>query len=552
MAGKRALIIANQHYDDARLSELPSAAADAEQLSAVLSDKAIGGFDVDALVDGGWAETGRRIEAFFRTAKHDDLLLLHLSCHGQKDMRGRLFFAVRDTNLDFPASSGIPSGFINDLIEDCRSKRIVLMLDCCYSGAFAKNMRHRAGPVEMDVTEPFSGRGRVVITSSTSLQFSYEGELRSRRTAEPAVFTATVIKGLRDGAADLNEDGHVSVRELYEYVHDEVTRFHPSQTPTMTVNSAEGTIIIARNPRTVRGPTTGVPAQIWRAITHGEVWERQGALHEVAQMLGSLYPERRDDARKALLTLAGDIDRGVASRAQAVWRDRGFGDLPANAGASASSVRRTVRSFGIDLGTTNSSIAYYDGTEVRLIPNAEGSVITPSVVAFSPSGEPLVGAAAKRQAVTNTDLTVHEVKLKLGTDWVLKRGDLTYSAQEIAALLFRKLRQDAETYLGQEVTAAVLTVPAYFTHAQRHALVEAARLAGIQATRTLNEPTAASLVYEAHRSSEVLTILVFDLGGGTFDISLLEIGDGVCEVKATAGDNHLGGRDGTTASSITW
>jgi hypothetical protein len=256
---KRALIIAVQHYRDARLVELPSAAADAAQFAAVLADQTVGGFDVETLIDEGWATAGRRIEAFFRQAERDDLLLLHLSCHGQKDMRGRLFFAAADTNLDYPASSAIASAFINDLMEETRSKRVVLLLDCCYSGAFTKGLRARAGAPDIDVAEPFSGRGRVVITSSTSLQYSYEGELRSRREADPAVFTAAVIRGLKEGKADLNRDGYVTVEELYEFVHDQVTQFRPDQTPTMSVNSAEGSIYLTRNPRSSLSSAQSAP-----------------------------------------------------------------------------------------------------------------------------------------------------------------------------------------------------------------------------------------------------------------------------------------------------
>jgi hypothetical protein len=240
--------VATQHYADPKLAELPSAAADATQLEAVLADQAIGGFEVETLVDAAYATISQRIESFFREAASDDLLLLHLSCHGQKDLRGRLFFAASDTDLNYPTSSGISSGFVNELIQESRSKRIVLMLDCCYSGAFTKG-NTRASTPRIDVREPFSGKGRIVITSSTSLQYSYEGELHSRQEADPALFTAAVIRGLRDGDADRDGDGHISVKELYDYVHDQVTLSRPDQTPTLSVDAVEGTIYLARNPR---------------------------------------------------------------------------------------------------------------------------------------------------------------------------------------------------------------------------------------------------------------------------------------------------------------
>ncbi|TQM35853.1 molecular chaperone DnaK [Pseudonocardia cypriaca] len=203
-----------------------------------------------------------------------------------------------------------------------------------------------------------------------------------------------------------------------------------------------------------------------------------------------------------------------------------------------------ARAVGIDLGTTNSVVAVLEGGEPTVIANSEGARTTPSVVAFARNGEVLVGQSAKNQAVTNVDRTIRSVKRHIGTDW--KTGDVdgkTYSAQEISARVLQKLKRDAESYLGEEITDAVITVPAYFEDAQRQATKEAGQIAGLNVLRIVNEPTAAALAYGLDKGEKEQTILVFDLGGGTFDVSLLEIGEGVVEVKATNGDNHLGGDD---------
>ncbi|MGY2003341.1 molecular chaperone DnaK [Blastococcus sp. SYSU DS1024] len=203
-----------------------------------------------------------------------------------------------------------------------------------------------------------------------------------------------------------------------------------------------------------------------------------------------------------------------------------------------------ARAVGIDLGTTNSVVTVLEGGEPTVIANSEGSRTTPSVVAFAKNGEVLVGQSAKNQAVTNVDRTIRSVKRHMGTDWKTDEIDgKKYTPQEISARILQKLKRDAETYLGEPVTDAVITVPAYFEDAQRQATKEAGEVAGLNVLRIVNEPTAAALAYGLDKGETEQTILVFDLGGGTFDVSLLEIGDGVIEVKATAGDNHLGGDD---------
>ena len=200
------------------------------------------------------------------------------------------------------------------------------------------------------------------------------------------------------------------------------------------------------------------------------------------------------------------------------------------------------RAVGIDLGTTNSVISILEGGEPRVIANAEGSRTTPSVVAFAKNGEVLVGDQAKRQAITNPGRTIRSVKRHMGTDWSAEIEGKTYTAQEISARILQKLKRDAEAFLGEQITEAVITVPAYFGDAQRQATKEAGQIAGLEVLRIVNEPTAASLAYGMDKSEDHL-ILVYDLGGGTFDVSILEIGEGVFEVKSTHGDTNLGGDD---------
>ncbi len=198
--------------------------------------------------------------------------------------------------------------------------------------------------------------------------------------------------------------------------------------------------------------------------------------------------------------------------------------------------------IGIDLGTTNSCVAVMEGGESVVIANAEGARTTPSVVAFSKDGERMVGQVAKRQAVTNPDRTISSIKREMGSNYRVTIDGKSYSPQEISAMVLAKLKKDAEAYLGTTVTEAVITVPAYFTDSQRQATKDAGKIAGLDVKRIINEPTAAALAYGLDKEHDQ-TSMVYDVGGGTFDVSIIEIGEGVIEVLATAGDNHLGGDD---------
>ncbi|MEO3751217.1 Hsp70 family protein [Streptomyces sp. B6B3] len=548
---KRALIIANSRYDDAHFATLPAATADAAELAKVLGDPDIGGFAVDALVDVEQRTASRALESFFSHAKPDDLLLLHLSLHGWKDLRARLHFVMRDTERDFPGATAVSADVVGNWMSESRSRSIVVLLDCCYSGAFAMNARRRdGGTPTVDVAEPFAGNGRVVLTASTALQYAHEREREqevrySRAPAEPSVFTSAVVHGLRDGSADLDGDGLVSVDELYVYVHERVRERVAGQTPTLSVDSGQGTIYVARSPR--HGDVDRL-VEMRAAVLDTQAWKRIGSLHLVEQLLGSVREATRDAARAALLGLIADEDREVARHARELWQRRGLGDIPTArasrpsrpAGRRPDAAGRPI--VGIDFGTTNSAIGVYEGEDVRLIPNAEGALSTPSLVAITADGTVLVGTTAKRQAIANPDYTARAVKLRLGTDWSITRGAVRLTAEDVARLILARLREDAEAYLGGPLRGAVLTVPANFGLDQRAALVRAGEAAGLSIARMVNEPTAAAVTYGLGRDDES-TVLIFDLGGGTLDVSLLEISDGVVEVKATAGDNHLGGDD---------
>ncbi|MFJ9420400.1 caspase family protein [Streptomyces sp. NPDC101227] len=247
---RSALILVNERHADKRFTDLPGASADAQHLSSVLRDPEIGQFEVTVESNKTARAWRKAIQRFFSDAERDDELLLHLSCHGRKDMRNRLHFVAKDTESNMLEATSVSAEFLADRLEESRSRRIILLLDCCYSGAFSKGMRSRGEP-DADVSETFQGNGRIVITSSTSLQYSYESEVLSRRKGQPSIFTSAVVDGLRSGDADLDQDGFVSVEELYEFVSRKVTEQIPEQTPTLSAFSVEGQIFLARNPKAV-------------------------------------------------------------------------------------------------------------------------------------------------------------------------------------------------------------------------------------------------------------------------------------------------------------
>lgn len=244
---KAALLIASSDYHDPKFQQLRAPAHDVDALARVLGNPEIGGFDVRMLMnEPSWA-VSEEVEAFFVDRKPDDLLLLYFSCHGIKDASGRLYFASKNTKFERLAATGISSAWVNERMESSRSRRIVLLLDCCYSGAFARGLAPRgAGSVE--VVERFGGRGRVVITASDAMEYAYEGDTLTMDAGQPSVFTGALVHGLETGEADLDGDGRVGVSELYEYVYDQVRKSTPSQTPTMSSHGLQGELFLARNP----------------------------------------------------------------------------------------------------------------------------------------------------------------------------------------------------------------------------------------------------------------------------------------------------------------
>lgn len=553
---KRALIIANQLYDDDRFDELPGAAGDARHLAKALQLPAVGEFDIQVVADENARAVRRAIEIFLKEADRDDLLLMHLSCHGKREDRTReLHFVARDTDFDHLAATGVSAQFINDRIEQTRSERVVLMLDCCYSGGFVKGMKQRAGNDHIEVGQHFQGKGRVVLTACSSLQYAFEATVLSLPKGEPSVFTSVVTQGLTTGLADIDMDGFISVNDLYKYVYQRVSALVPAQTPELSVDRLNGSLYLARNIRTLyMGSDTAprLPMALQRAVLDGASWERFGATLGLERLLDDPQRDVRDAAREALVPLIRDADREVAERARQVWGSKVGTLIPISArplarsdrGALGESRPITGRAIGIDFGTTNSTVAVLVDGKPVVVPNQLGKVLTPSVVGIH-KGQVEVGEVAEQRASDAPANTVFAVKRELGTGWTRRVDDEEYSAENVAAFILDQLRRDAENYLGEPVSGAVITIPAYFGVVERAALRRASHLAGMDVFRLSNESTAAALAYTtaAADADKEHTVLVFDLGGGTLDVSVVEIGDGVVEVRATSGDDRLGGVD---------
>jgi hypothetical protein len=331
---RRCLIVANQHYSDHAFAELPGANADATALSDALTQPEIGDFDVEVVRDAGARVLRRAIESFFQKAEREDLLWLHLSCHGMKNRDNRLFLIAADTERDLLVSTGIDCTFISDLVESCRSKRVAVFLDCCYSGAYSRGLRTRSAQDSVDVADAFGGMGRVVITASNALQFSHESLVTSREAAEPSIFTRAIVNGLATGDADLDGDGWVSVDELYDYVYGEVRAQLPNQTPTRSVSSAEGTLLLAHNPRV---SASRLPAELVKASRSTISWQRAGVLHELEKLLGIGSDDIRSAASDLLAKLNVDPDPAVAARARTIWASHNLGELHQSPTALATS-----------------------------------------------------------------------------------------------------------------------------------------------------------------------------------------------------------------------
>jgi hypothetical protein len=300
---RSALIIANDGYDDARLAQLRSPGHDAEALARVLGDPAIGGFEVELLANSDERTIRRRIAAFFADRDRDDLLLLHFSCHGVKDVRGRLHLAARDTDLSVLGATAIPASFVNDLLADTQSRRVVLILDCCYSGAFARGTGVRSDS-EVHIADEFgAGSGRIVLTASSATEYAFEGNELTQSAGQPSAFTSALVNGLSSGAADLDADGEISIDELYDYTYRTVRETTPGQAPMKWTFGVEGNVVIARSVR-----PAALPAGIIDDLASDRVVLRLEAVRALTDLLRGGRPGLRQAAHTALLEVRDNDD----------------------------------------------------------------------------------------------------------------------------------------------------------------------------------------------------------------------------------------------------
>lgn len=329
---RRALIVANTHYDDPALAQLRAPNHDADALARVLGAPSIGGFDVELLTDADERAIRRRIAAFFAGRDRDDLLLLHFSGHGVKDAHGRLYLAARDTELSTLSATAVPASFVNDQLAETHSRRVVLILDCCYSGAFARNTVARAGNT-VHLTEEFGGgAGRVVLTASSATEYAFEDGALTRDEGRPSVFTTALVNGLATGEADLDADGEISIDELYTYTHRQVREHAPGQTPQKWSFGIEGNLTIARSPR-----PAALPAAILDDLASDRVPLRLAAIAALAQLARTGRPGQQATAVSALVQLRDHDDsfRVRAAAADALTRHT---DVPAPSSVPAPAV----------------------------------------------------------------------------------------------------------------------------------------------------------------------------------------------------------------------
>ena len=312
--GRYALIVATAHYGDPKLQQLRAPAADAERLAKVLRDRAKGNFDVEVLLDESQAKVARRIASFFRDRSPDDLMFLHFSCHGVKDDRGELFLAAADTEVDLLSATGISAAWLNDQISRTRSRRTVVLLDCCFSGSFPFGMHARAG-ASVDAPEQLQGRGRAIITASSAMEYAYEGD-QLQGEGRPSVFTQAVVEGLETGKADLDHDQWVSVDDLYNYVYERVKEHTPSQTPNKKSELA-GPLYLARSSYRPPVEPATLDSELLARTEDRYAGIREGAVQELSELLMSSDAAVALAARQALSRMVDDDSRRVSARAQA-------------------------------------------------------------------------------------------------------------------------------------------------------------------------------------------------------------------------------------------
>jgi len=328
-AGERhALVVANADYRDPGLKALRAPAADADALARVLSDPAIGGFEVQTVIDQPAHVIAEAVEEFFVDRSPDDLLLVHFSCHGVKDEDGELYFAATNTKLRLLGATALAANFVNRKMNQSRSRRIVLFLDCCYAGAFQRGMAPRAG-TELDLQERFGGRGRAVITASGALEYAFEDQqLAEGSEPQTSVFTTAMVRGLASGEADRDQDGYVGLDELYDYVYDAVRSVTTSQTPSKWTFGVQGDLQLARRSGPVAIPVP-LPAELQESVDSPLAGVRFGAVHELQLLLSRPHPGRALGARLALERLTDDDSRMVAAAATAALAESPPAEPPA-------------------------------------------------------------------------------------------------------------------------------------------------------------------------------------------------------------------------------
>jgi molecular chaperone DnaK len=517
-ASSRIVLVGTATYGaDASLPDLPSVRNNLTDLVSTLSQSAHGWFrpeHCEVVTDPATAEDV--VHHLTRIAPQaEDLLLVYYAGHGLLDSRGNLYLGLSKTRRNLLRYTAMPFDGVREIVGESPARNRVVFLDCCFSGRAIDVMA--PDDVVMDQTQ-ITGSYTLTATASGVTALAPSGE---RNTA----FTGELLRLLQEGDPRAPENltlDHV-YRSLYRGLLSRGLP-EPRRQGTDTVED----LVLAQNLgyRPVSGDAASGRLLVDDAEQLGYGGDPVGAADRYTEIHG-------------LLTMLYGAD---SANVRSAWASVNFWSqqAPRNTTAPPTPGGRAV---GIDFGSTNSVISVLEDGKPTVVPNAEGARTTPSVVAFAENGHLLVGEAAKRQMVTNADRTIHTVKQHLGTDWSITLDGTEYSPQRMAAFILRKLKRDAEAYLGEPVTDAVLTVPARFDDAQRQALREAGEIAGLNVLRLVHDPTAAAFVYGLDKDADQRVVLVFSLGGSTFDVSVLEIDDGVVEVKATSGDNHLGGKD---------
>jgi chaperone protein DnaK len=543
MSRSRAVLIGTARYEDVLLHDLPGVRANLTDFAERLVDERYGAFrqsrcrvvtDPRSSADLGelLAEEGERAE---------DTLLVYYAGHGLLDSRGELFLGLSTTNSKRVQYSALPFEFVRRAFLDSPATNRVLILDCCFSGRAIEAMTDPGSLVSGQIEIS----GVYTLTSAPANQPSNAPD-GARHTAFTGELLTLLSHGVPTGAE------LITLEQAYNHLRTVLSaRGLPKPQSRGTGNASR--LALSRNPAwSVSGAAPlgepGLPADVVGDLASLDPGVRRGAVLRLAGLLRADDPDLARTAFSTLAHLSDDDSRMVSAAARTALAEfeqaKESARRPPEPEPLVESEPPTGRTTaGISFGTTNSAICVLDGKgRPVLVPNAEGARTTPSVVAFTRTGEVLVGQAAKNQAVTNVDRTVRSVKRHLGSDWTVAIDGKVYTAQEIAARILQKLRRDAEAHLGSQVRDVVLTVPAYFGDAERQATKEAGLIAGLNVRRIVNEPTCAALAYGLDRPEESL-IMVVDLGGGAFDVSLLQMGDGVVEVRATSGDTHLGGDD---------